>query len=56
MRKTDLSSHRYAAEGQRRDAEDRVLVRRKHGEVEFVKYNEVDYMDVSRACGLWLPR
>ena len=28
-------------------AEDRVLVRRKGGEVEFVKPNEVDYMDVS---------
>ncbi len=28
-------------------SEDRVLVRRKGGEVEFVKPNEVDYMDVS---------
>ena len=28
-------------------AEDRVLVRRKGGEVEYVKPNEVDYMDVS---------
>jgi DNA-directed RNA polymerase subunit beta len=41
------NSPTVAADGGDKFAEDRVLVRRKGGEVEYVSSNEVDYMDVS---------